>query len=129
MAPDREIPQNVLRFIGGNIDDVPQLETLLMLSADPGRDWLVGEVAARNYVTEQRAEAILNALQRRGLIASAGSPLRFRFAPATPDVRALVAEVATFYQGNLARIATLIHSKPAASITEFARAFDLKKDR
>ncbi len=45
------------------------------------------------------------------------------------DTGALVAEVAETYQRNLARIAMLIHSKPSSSIKEFARAFDLKKDR
>ena len=41
----------------------------------------------------------------------------------------LVADLARCYQKNLSRITELIHAKPSASIKEFARAFDLKKDR
>lgn len=128
MVPENEIPERVLRFIESNIDDVPQLETLLMMSEAPDRAWRVSEIAARNYVTEQRAELILQALRRRGLVA-ADEGQSFRYQPAAPEMRELVLEVSAVYQANLSRIATFIHSKPSASIKEFARAFDLKKER
>jgi hypothetical protein len=129
MVPENDIPAHVLRFIEENIDTVPQLETLLMMSEAADRDWLLADVAAHNYIPEQHALETLNALSRRGLV-SVEEPLpRFRFAPASDQVRALVAEVARCYRRNLSRIATLIHSKPSASIKEFARAFDMKKDR
>jgi hypothetical protein len=123
------IPAHVLRFLEGNIDTVAQLETLLMMSEEPDRGWLVADVASRNYIAEQRATDTLNALQRRGLVSSVDSPPRFRFDPATDEVRALVADLARSYQKNLSRITVFIHAKPSASIKEFARAFDLKKDR
>jgi hypothetical protein len=100
-----------------------------MMSEEPDRGWLVADVASRNYIAEQRATDTLNALQRRGLVSSVDSPPRFRFDPATDEVRALVADLARCYQKNLSRITELIHAKPSASIQEFARAFDLKKDR
>jgi len=128
MVPGNEIPEHVLRFIEAHIDDVPQLETLLMMSDAPNRAWQLKEIAARNYVTEQRAELVLQALQRRGLV-SADEAHGFRFAPANPQLRELVREVSSVYQANLSRIATFIHSKPSSSVKEFARAFDLKKDR
>ena len=123
------IPADVLRFLEGNIDTVAQLETLLMMSEEPDRSWLIADVASRNYITEQRATDTLNALQRRGLVSSVESPPRFRFDPATNEIRALVADLGRCYQKNLSRITELIHAKPSASIQEFARAFDLKKDR
>jgi hypothetical protein len=124
-----EIPAPVLRFLDENIDTVPQLETLLMMYEGQDRLWLLADVAARNYTTEQRAGETLNALQRRGLVTSEDSPARYRFDPAKEEVRALVAELAGCYRKNLALITELIHAKPSASVKEFARAFDLKKDR
>ena len=123
------IPAHVLRFLEGNIDTVPQLETLLMMSEQPDRGWLTADVASRNYIAEQRATDTLNALQRRGLIPFVESPPCFRFDPASDEVREVVADLARCYQKNLSRITELIHAKPSASIKEFARAFDLKKDR
>ena len=38
-------------------------------------------------------------------------------------------QVAATYRRNIARVATLIHEKTSSSVREFARAFDLKKDR
>ena len=129
MAAENEVPAEVLRFLDENIDTVPQLETLLMMSQAQDRSWLVAEVAARNYITEQRAEEVLHSLQRRGLVSADEASLRFRFNPASPEIQAIVRDVALYYQANLSRITTLIHSKPSASIKEFARAFDFKKDR
>lgn len=123
-----EIPVEVLQFIEERIDSIPQLETLLMMSREEERDWLVSDVAARNYITMQRAVETLEALQRRGLVAGDGSK-GFRFKPVSPEIREKVAQLARSYQLHLSRITVFIHSKPSASIKEFARAFDLKKDR
>jgi hypothetical protein len=124
-----EIPAQVRRFLEENIDTVPQLETLLMMHADPDRDWLVADVAARNYITEARAADTLNALQRRGLVIAGESPPRFRFNSSSDEVRALVEQLAHCYQRKLSAVTELVHAKPSASVKEFARAFDLKKDR
>ena len=129
MAPEAEIPAHVLRFVLENINTVPELETLLMMSGAQDRRWAISDVASHNYITEQRAEETLGALRRRGLVSADESLVRFRFSPATDDIRNVVADLALCYRANLSRIATLIHSKPSASVTEFARAFDLKKDR
>jgi hypothetical protein len=129
MVPDNEIPAAVLRFVEESIDTVPQLETLLMMSAAPHRDWRVEDVAAHNYITGQRAEETLGALHRRGLVSFDPPSSSFRYSPATEQVRELVNEVAAYYRRNLSRIATLIHAKPSAAVMEFARAFELKKDR
>jgi len=124
---EQTIPENVRRFIETYIDEVPQLETLLMMSEAQDSPWLASEVAARNYVTLPRAREILDALKRRGLLSS--DDTHFRFEPATAQLRELVAEVSAFYRSNVFRVATFIHSKPSASIKEFARAFEFKKDR
>ena len=124
-----EIPAHVRRFLEDNIDTVPQLETLLMMSEKSDRDWYIADVASRNYITEQRAAETLNSLQRRGLVTAEESPPRFRFDPVNDEVRGLVAELAMCYQRKLSAVTELIHAKPSASVKEFARAFDLKKDR
>jgi len=129
MEPEKAIPANVLRFLDENIDSVPQLETLLMMFQEHDRVWQIEDVASRNYTTEQRAADTLNALRRRGLVSLEEAPVRFRFSPANDEVRALVAELALCYRKNLSLVTALIHAKPSASVKEFARAFDLKKDR
>lgn len=128
MVTGHEIPAAVLSFVEDHIDTVPQLETLLMMSEAPDREWVIKDVAAHNYITEQRAEETLGALRRRGLVSTADA-VHFRFSPASDEIRQLVSDLASNYRRNLSRIATLIHSKPSDAVKEFARAFDLKKDR
>lgn len=123
------IPQQVLQFIAEQIDTVPQLECLLLLHQDDNRSWLADDVAARIYISRDTARAILQTLERRHLIASDGDPPRYRFSPSEVARREVVAQVAGTYQRHLVPIATFIHTKASASVREFARAFDLKKDR
>jgi len=128
-SAENEIPDIVLKFIEENIDTVPELETLLMMREAEDRGWDVAEVAARNYISEYRAQQTLESLRRRNLVSLDAGSSQYRFEPPTNETRAVVAEVAETYQRNLSRIAMLIHSKPASSIKEFARAFDFKKER
>lgn len=123
------ISQQVLQFIAEQIDTVPQLECLLLLHQDDSRDWPADDIAARIYISRDTASAILQTLERRHLVASEGNPPRYRLSPTGIASRELIAEVAVAYQRHLVRIATFIHSKASASVREFARAFDLKKDR
>jgi DNA-binding IclR family transcriptional regulator len=123
------IPQQVLQFIAQQIDTVPQLECLLLLHQHDNRAWLPEEIAARIYISRETAQGILEALVRRKLVSVEDDPSRYRFTPSEAGSHALVAEVANTYQRHLVPIATFIHSKASASVREFARAFDLKKDR
>jgi hypothetical protein len=128
MVPS-EISAAVLKFIDERIDSVPQLETLLMMKDESQRVWNAADVAARTYVPLAEAARVLEALQRRALVAPAETGGGYRIALGDGALRELVDEVARTYRANLSRITTIIHEKPPASLMEFARAFDLKKER
>ncbi|MEO8063610.1 MAG: helix-turn-helix domain-containing protein [Pseudomonadota bacterium] len=123
------IPERVLNFIESAIDTVPELEALLLLREHDSRWWSDEDVAARTYVSRKEASRILETLRRRGLIVLEADPAKYRYAPGNPDTTRLMAEVASAYQHHLMPIANLIHQKSSASVREFARAFDLKKDK
>ena len=123
-----DIPAAVLQFVARRIDTVPELETLLMMSAEEGRAWTVQEVAARTYVPPASAAAVLQALQRRRLVSSDEHGASFTFAPLSDEERQIVFQTAVAYRTHLIAIATLIHKKAAPPVQEFARAFNFKKD-
>jgi hypothetical protein len=123
------ISQHVLHFIAQQIDSVPQLECLLLLYEHDSRAWIPDQVAARIYSSPHVARGILETLHRRGLLRVEGDEPRYRFDPDGSARPELMQEVAHAYQKHLVPIATFIHSKASASVREFARAFDLKKDR
>jgi hypothetical protein len=124
------IPARVLQFLAERIDTVPQLEALLLLWENPERAWSGEELAARVYVSRPVAEAILLALQRQQLvIGEPDSAPRYRYNPQWDPSGEVISEVATAYRRNLVQLATFIHSRASTAVREFARAFDLKKDR
>jgi hypothetical protein len=124
-----DISERVWRFIADNIDTVPQLEALLLLCESEGQGWTLHQVAARIYVSEEAAREILRTLQQRSLICMDATATLYRCVPATGSSAGLLDEVAKAYRRNIVPIATFIHSKAPASVREFARAFDFKKDR
>lgn len=123
-----EIPAAVLEFIAKRIDTVPELETLLIMSAEEGRAWTVRDIAARTYVSPAVATSVLHALERRRLVGSDEGGIHFSYIPAHDEERQIVAQTAMAYRIHLIPIATFIHKKAAPPVQEFARAFDLKKE-
>jgi hypothetical protein len=127
-APD--VPPRVLQFIADKIDTVPELEALLLMWESPARAWLDEEIARSVYVTTHAAMGILQSLERRNLVCGdEHQPRRYAYSNSWDTCGDLMAEVAAAYRRHLIQVATFIHSNGSASIREFARAFDLKKDR
>ena len=128
MSPP-DIPQHILAFVASSIDSVPQMEALVLLWEIQARAWSIEEIAARIYVSKEVATDIVSTLQRRRFIRPEESdPTRWRYDSSTPD-GPVIAETAAAYHRHVVALATYIHSKASASVREFARAFDFKKDR
>jgi hypothetical protein len=122
-------PEDVaLRFIFENIETVPQLEALLLIWQNSTRTWTAEELAARIYVGSTDAKNILDELRRRGLATHDPDTEAFQYASDWDPTNALMRRVAETYARNLVGIARMIHSKGSASVREFARAFQIKKD-
>jgi hypothetical protein len=125
-----EIPARVLQFLAERIDTVPQLEALLLLWEDPRRLWSEEELAGRIYVGRAVAATILQSLQRQQLVAAeSAAAVRYRYNPQWDPSGEVMPEVAAAYRRHLVPLATFIHSRASTAVREFARAFDLKKDR
>lgn len=125
-----DIPPRVLQFVAERIDSVPQLEALLLMWENPERLWSEDELAARIYVSRQAAVAVVQALQRRQLVVvEIASAPQYRYNAQWDPTGEIIPEVADSYRRHLVPLATFIHSRASTAVREFARAFDLKKDR
>ena len=122
------IPNEVEQFLLAAIDTVPHLEALLLIFQNPTTIWSVEDLAARIYVGNPQAAAVLEDLTRRQLISRVEeqSPARYQFIARSPDQTELLNKVAQAYRTQLVQVARFIHSKPSASVRDFARAFRLK---
>jgi hypothetical protein len=117
-----------LRFIFENIDTVPHLEALLLVWQNSATAWSTETLAARLYVSSAQASTILDDLSRRGFVTQEPEGIAFRYAPEWDAQRGLMPRISETYRRNLVGITRMIHSKGSASVREFARAFQLKKD-
>lgn len=124
---DGDTEEEALRFIFDNIETVPQLEALLLIWQNHSRTWTAEELAARIYVSPADAKSILDYFRRRSLVDEPAANT-FQYAPAWDPSNQLMRRVATTYSRNLVGVARMIHSKGSASVREFARAFQIKKD-
>jgi hypothetical protein len=125
MVPEPS-PDDVIQFVGANIESVPHLEALLLVWQAAPRALSIDDIAGRVYLPGERTERLLQDLvARRWIVADAAG---FTFNASSPDAPA-IAHLAEQYRSNLIRIAEIIHRKAPPAVLDFARAFDLRKDK
>lgn len=124
------IPEDLRRFILTSIPSVPFLEALLLLRADPTRDWRGDTLAARLYVREKTAEALLHELCTAGMAERFDAPAgpAYRFSPDGAALRERIDGLADLYASHLVEVTLLIHSTLDRKAQQFADAFKWRKD-
>lgn len=124
MEDDRD-KWEVEQFVLDEIDSVPHLEALLLLWSRRSQEWSLEELAKALYLATERTRSIVMDLERQGFI-TANAEDRFQYRSTPRDNT--IDKLDQVYRRQVVHISTIIHSKPAASLREFARAFRLKKD-
>jgi predicted ArsR family transcriptional regulator len=124
------LSEDVLRFLLDRIESVPHLEALLLMWQSPQASWTREEMATRLYVAPEAAAQLMGDLARHGLVTvGAESPPVYRYAAEWDEGGLLMPKIAATYSRQLVRVAQLLHSKASPGVREFARAFQIKKDR
>jgi len=113
-------------FILNEIDTVPHLEALLLLWNNRSQAWSFEAMADSLYLPTEATRLIIADLEKRGFVVLTDNR---HFLYRSTDRDRLVELVEKTYRREIVRISNMIHSKPAASLREFARAFRLKRDR
>ena len=124
--PEEIIPEKVRDFILQHIDSITQLEALLLLRANPDERWTLGSTTKRLYTSERDVELVLSRLTTDGLLRNSEGV--YRYDPSSPEMRALIEQLADIYARHLIPVTNLIHAKERR-IREFADAFRFRRDR
>lgn len=117
------IPDEIRRFILTSVPSVPFLEAVLLLRAEPSREWEAGTLSRRLYIPQQTADELLRQLAEVGLVAN-GDRIRWT---AGDELTALVDELARLYAQELVAVTELIHTRQERRARQFADAFRLRK--
>jgi len=120
----------VYQFVREQIDSVPHLEALLLLWNGRPQPWTVENLASRLYVSADLARKLLLDLEKRQLIQFVpGPPEGYLYESHSAAEDQLIADVDATYRREVVRVSTIIHSKPSASLREFARAFRFTREQ
>lgn len=104
-----DLPELVREFLLDHIDSIPELEALLLARTERGTRWQAATLAARLYVDLRTATAVLDALERRGLLMRAETG--FSYGPRTPELEAAVDALTEAYRRLLKPVTRVIHAK------------------
>jgi hypothetical protein len=124
--PEESITSEVRAFIADYIDSVVQLEILLLLHAQPDKQFGAADIATQLRIDSAWADAQLAQLCRRGLVTSSGQPVIYHYGPADPRLGRSVDELIKAYADRRVSVISLIFSKPVDKIQSFADAFRIR---
>lgn len=105
-----------------------QLEILLLLREHVG-EWTPARVASELRITEQSAELHLADLSLRGLISPGAAIRSYSYAPRSPELGALVDELAGCYVNMRYTVINLIFAVPGDSARTLAEAFRFRRKK
>jgi hypothetical protein len=129
-----ELRPDVQQLIDEHISSLEQLEILLLLQRNKGRDWSAEErdwsaeeIARELRITSASTARRLLDLERRGFLK--GEAGRYQYQPDGLDRDGALEELSRLYPEWRVRIIGRIFSKPMDNIRTFADAFRLRKDK
>jgi hypothetical protein len=119
------------RFIAAEIQSLEQLEILLLLSGNPHKWWTAQGVYDVIKSSLSSVEARLGEMVAKAILLSeVEGDRRYRFSPNDDSVWRIVSELRDAYKERSVKVVQAIYNKPQKTegITEFAKAFRLRKD-
>ena len=123
------IPEELRRFILTSVRSVPFVEALLLLRGARAEGLDTKALSQRLYMPERNAAELAQEMVDAGVLArDPQRPELLRYAPASPELAAMLDMLATFYATHLVDVTTLIHSVGTRRAMQFADAFKLRKE-
>ena len=122
-----DLPGPVREFLLDHIDSIPELEALLLARMERGTRWQAATLAARLHVDVRTATAVLDALERRGLLMRGEAG--FSYGPRTPELEAAVEALTDAHRRFLIPVTSVIHSKVRTGLRDLADAFRRREEK
>ncbi|MEP7119403.1 MAG: hypothetical protein ABJE95_00610 [Byssovorax sp.] len=129
--PASGIDEQVRRFLATHVSSIEQLEVLLLLRANEGREWSAEECSRELRSDRRWIEERLGDLAARGFLVAheIEAVLKYRYAPTPSDARALVDAVAKAYKERRHGVINLIYGKIESDAVSFSDAFAFIKKK
>jgi hypothetical protein len=124
------LPDDIRRFLDGNIETIDQLEVLRVLGEKPDRDWTAASLAAEVQAAPQLVAAHITALHGRGLltVVARGTESVARYGARTPELQDLVGRLLQLYRERPVTMIKMVYERAKDPLRTFADAFRLRKE-
>ena len=124
---DAGLPDEVRQLIARHVHTMEQVEVLLLLARSADRSIGVDEIRRelRLPATALAPRTVAGLEDGRLIVAEPGSPPRYRYAPATAELRRAVDLLADAYNTRPVTLVRMIYDRPNAA-QAFADAFRLR---
>jgi hypothetical protein len=117
------------RFLAEEIQSLEQLEILLLLSADVHKWWTARGVYDVVKSSPNSVEDRLKEFSKRGMLKTeSGIETRYQFALSDPSFLGIINELREAYKARSVKVVQAIYSKPPDPMSEFAKAFRIRKE-
>jgi hypothetical protein len=126
---DAGIPDEVRQLLARHVHTMEQVEVLLLLARSADRTLGVDEIRAelRLPATALAPRTFAGLEDGRLIVAESGVPLRYRYAPASAELRRAVELLADAYNTRPVTLVRMIYDRPSPAQV-FADAFRLRTE-
>lgn len=117
-------------FIAAEVNSLEQLEILLLLSGNPHKWWTANGVYDVVKSSPQSVQDRLNEMVGKGILRKeTDSETRYQFGSTEGIIWNTINELREAYKERPVKVVQAIYSKPPDAVKEFAKAFQLRKDK
>lgn len=123
------IAAEVRRFVAQYVHAPEQLDILLLLHAQPEKEWTAADVSRAIFTVPTSATVRLESLAAAGLVTSTGgADPRYRYAPVSAELRAQVDALSRAYRADRVGVIGLVFERRTDPLKSFSDAFRLRKE-
>ena len=122
MQPDAIQPE-LRAFVAERIRSVAQLELLLLMRSDAGKQWTAAEAGHALYISPEMAAGLLSEMHGQSLLAKNESTSSYCYGTSTDVIDRRVRELAELYEARRVSVIALIYSTPVDKLQRFADGF------
>ena len=117
------------KFIASEIESLEQLEILLLLSGNPHKWWTAQSVYDVIKSSPASVQDRLKDFADRSILKrESEKEVRYQFSPTEEKLWRIVTELREAYKERSVKVVQAIYAKPPDPMTEFARAFRIRKE-
>jgi len=121
-----ELSEEIQGFIRNYLDSLEELEILLLLHSQSGKDWTVQSVNESIRSSMNSVQQRLEKLRSAGFLSFDASQRIYRYSPATAELAKTVDLLSNAYREKRLKCIEAIFSKPVHDIRSFSDAFRLR---